>query len=141
MSRGAGMGGGIALLGDGKAIAQRNVAGSGEIRKRETSMREYRKWVWFVVWAESSRPTGCGQRHPWASKTRPTLQTLQIDPLPAPAATPNLPVNVNYVFGPNDQQPQTWMAPGFYFVLAMIVFPPVLFLPAHGILLKLFSQG
>ena len=33
------------------------------------------------------------------------------------------------------------MAPGFYFVLAMIVFPPVLFLPAHGILLKLFSQG
>jgi hypothetical protein len=59
---------------------------------------------------------------------------------PAPADTPNLPVNVNYVFGLNDQQPQTWMAPGLYFVLVMIAYPLLLFLPAHGILLKLFGQ-
>ena len=60
---------------------------------------------------------------------------------PAPAATPNLPVNVNYVYGPNNQQPQTWMAPGLYFVLVMIGFPLLLFLPAHWMLLKLFGQG
>jgi hypothetical protein len=60
---------------------------------------------------------------------------------PAPAATPNLPVNINYVYGLNEQQPQTWMAPGLYFVLVMIAFPLLLFLPAHWILLKLFGRG
>jgi hypothetical protein len=60
---------------------------------------------------------------------------------PAPAATPNLPVNVNYVYGPNAQESQTWMVPGLYLVLVMIGFPLLLFLPAHWILLKLFGQG
>jgi hypothetical protein len=32
------------------------------------------------------------------------------------------------------------MAPGLYFVLVMIAYPLLLFLPAHGILLKLFGQ-
>lgn len=63
-----------------------------------------------------------------------------LPPPPAPESNVNLPVNVNYVFGPSNEQPQTWMSPGRYMALLMIAFPVVLFLPAHLLLLKLFPR-
>lgn len=53
---------------------------------------------------------------------------------PAAAATPNLPVNVNYVFGFSDQHPQTWMAPGAFFGLMLLALPGLVFLPTHLLL-------
>jgi len=56
---------------------------------------------------------------------------------PAPAETPNLPVNINYVYGMSDEQPQSWMPANAYFVLMLVAFPVCLFLPAH-FFLRLF---
>jgi hypothetical protein len=57
---------------------------------------------------------------------------------PAPAANPNLPVNINYVYGLSDAHAQTWMPPGLYLALLMLALPVVLFLPTHLVLRKLF---
>lgn len=58
---------------------------------------------------------------------------------PAPADDPNLPVNINYVYGFNETASQTWMSPEAFFVL-MIVGPPTLvFLPTHLALQRLFA--
>jgi hypothetical protein len=62
-----------------------------------------------------------------------------LPPPPAPKDNPNLPVNVNYVFGPSNDKAQTWMPPGLYMALVMIGYPLVLFLPAHLLLCKIFS--
>lgn len=64
-----------------------------------------------------------------------------LPPPPAPAETPNLPVNVNYVYGPNDKAPQKWFRPEVYLGLMMVGTPPVFFLPAHLLLLKLFPAA
>jgi len=61
-----------------------------------------------------------------------------LPPPPAPKDNPNLPVNVDYVFGPSNDQPQTWMPPGLYFALFMIGYPVVLCLPTHLLLRKVF---
>lgn len=61
-----------------------------------------------------------------------------LPPPPAPRDNPNLPVNVDYVFGPSNEQPQSWMSPGLYFTLFMIGYPVVLCLPTHLLLRKVF---
>ena len=50
---------------------------------------------------------------------------------------PNLPRNVDYVFGMDDAQPQTLMSPELYLVtwLALLIF--VVFVPTHLVLKKL----
>ncbi|OYW31691.1 MAG: hypothetical protein B7Z47_00325 [Chthoniobacter sp. 12-60-6] len=50
---------------------------------------------------------------------------------------PNLPRNVNYVFGLDDAQPQTWMSPELYLVtwIALLIF--VVFVPTHFLLKKI----
>jgi hypothetical protein len=53
---------------------------------------------------------------------------------PAPADRPNLPVNVNYVFGPSDDKPQEWMPPQAWFTFMMVSLPLVFFLPTHFLL-------
>ncbi|MEY4764839.1 MAG: hypothetical protein RI907_1512 [Pseudomonadota bacterium] len=53
---------------------------------------------------------------------------------PAPASNPGLPVNVNYVFGLNDQGPQTWMPAPAYFALMLAALPALIWLPTHGLL-------
>jgi hypothetical protein len=63
-----------------------------------------------------------------------------LPPPPAPEDNVNLPVNVNYVFGPSNDQAQTWLSPGLYMALLMIGYPVLFFLPAHLILLKLFGR-
>ena len=57
---------------------------------------------------------------------------------PAPADNPNLPVNINYVYGLSDEHPQTWMHPLAYLVLMMVGMPIGMFLPAHFVLRRVF---
>jgi hypothetical protein len=58
---------------------------------------------------------------------------------PPPRDQPNLPVNVNYVYGLSDEKPQTWMNPHLYFFMVLVGLPLVIFLPTHLVLQKLFG--
>jgi len=60
---------------------------------------------------------------------------------PPPADNPNLPVNINYVYGLSDDQPQHWMHPLAYLALLMCTFPLAIYLPTHLLLSKLFAPG
>jgi hypothetical protein len=55
---------------------------------------------------------------------------------PAPPGNPNLPVNINYVYGPNDEQAQTWMPPLAWLGVLMVAMPAVIYLPTHFVLSK-----
>jgi hypothetical protein len=59
---------------------------------------------------------------------------------PAPPESPNLPVNVNYVYGFSDLHPQEWLPPLVYFAIVMVGLPIIIFLPTHFVLNKLFGQ-
>lgn len=52
-------------------------------------------------------------------------------------ADPNLPRNVNYVFGMDDAQPQTWMSPELYLVTWMALLTIIIFVPTHFVLKKI----
>jgi hypothetical protein len=58
---------------------------------------------------------------------------------PAPIDRPNMAINVNYVWGPNDHQPQTWMPPAAWIALLCGVFIFVIYIPTHLVLCKLFA--
>ena len=60
---------------------------------------------------------------------------------PAPPDNPNLPVNINYVYGLSDERPQQWMPPLAYFGLLMIGLPVCVFLPTHLILRSTFRSS
>lgn len=53
---------------------------------------------------------------------------------PPPPDDPNLPVNINYVYGLSDSGPQTWMPPLMYLGLLMVGLPLCVFLPTHLLL-------
>ncbi len=57
-------------------------------------------------------------------------------PPPPKPTTSNAPVNINYVYGLSDQQPQDWMDPNLYVFTLMIFMPAALFLPMHLALCK-----
>jgi hypothetical protein len=57
-----------------------------------------------------------------------------LPPPPAPVDRPNLPVNVNYVYGMSDDKPQEWMPPLAWLGLMMAGLPLVFFIPTHLIL-------
>jgi hypothetical protein len=59
---------------------------------------------------------------------------------PAPAGNPNLPVNINYVYGFSDAAAQTWMPPLAFLALMMIGLPLLVFLPTHFALRRLFEK-
>jgi hypothetical protein len=50
---------------------------------------------------------------------------------PAPLDQPNLPVNVNYVYGMSDDKPQQWMPPLAWLTLMMTGLPLLFYLPTH----------
>lgn len=56
---------------------------------------------------------------------------------PAPADNPNVPVNINYVYGLG-AEPQQWLAPNQYFALLMVALPLLIVLPAHLLLCLVF---
>ncbi len=53
---------------------------------------------------------------------------------PAPADRPNLPVNVNYVYGTSDDKPQEWMPPLAWLAVMMFGLPLLFFIPTHFLL-------
>jgi hypothetical protein len=59
-------------------------------------------------------------------------------PAGAHPANPNSPVNLNYLYGFNDQQPQTWINQNLYVILWLATLWLVAFLPTHLLLRKLF---
>ncbi len=59
---------------------------------------------------------------------------------PAPALDPNIPVNVNYVFGLNDQSPQTWMPAPMWLGLMLVGLPTLVYAPTHALLKKWFHR-
>jgi hypothetical protein len=60
---------------------------------------------------------------------------------PAPPDNPNLPVNIDYVYGLSDKGPQTWMPPLAYFGLLMVGLPICVFLPTHLVLCRVFRPS
>ena len=54
-------------------------------------------------------------------------------------ANPNLPININYLYGFNDQQPQHWVNQNLYVILWLGVLWLVAFLPTHLALRKIFA--
>jgi hypothetical protein len=63
-------------------------------------------------------------------------------PAPPPSPdNPNLPVNINYVYGLSDKAPQTWMPPLAWLALMMTALPVLFFLPAHFALRYLAPQA
>jgi hypothetical protein len=61
-------------------------------------------------------------------------------PPPPPTDNPNLPVNINYVYGLDDEKPQEWMPPLAYLALTMVGVPLFVFLPTHLVLRRVFCQ-
>jgi hypothetical protein len=52
-------------------------------------------------------------------------------PAGAHLTDPNIPINLNYVYGFNDQQPQTWINQNLYVILWLGALWLVAFLPTH----------
>ena len=61
-------------------------------------------------------------------------------PGPAPADHPSAAVNINYVFGPNDNHPQTWMPPALWLACLVAGFPLCIYLPTHLVLRRFFRR-
>lgn len=59
---------------------------------------------------------------------------------PAPKEHPNLPVNINYVYGLGSDRPQDWMPPLVYLGMMLVVLPLVIYLPTHVVLRRLFGS-
>lgn len=57
---------------------------------------------------------------------------------PAPASSPNMAVNINYVFGPGFARPQTWMHPLAWLGLLMVGLPLAFQVPTHFALGRAF---
>jgi hypothetical protein len=59
-------------------------------------------------------------------------------PAGAHLANPNLPININYLYGFNDRQPQHWINQNLYVILWFGVLWLVAFFPTHLALRKIF---
>jgi hypothetical protein len=59
-------------------------------------------------------------------------------PAGAHPANPNLAININYLYGFNDRQPQTWLNENLYVVLWLATLWLVAFFPTHLLLRKYF---
>lgn len=63
-----------------------------------------------------------------------------LPPAGATLTNPNMPLNVNYVFGLDDSQKQTWMPDGAYLGFWMLTLFFLAYLPTHGVLNKLANR-
>lgn len=59
---------------------------------------------------------------------------------PPPLDDPNLPVNINYVYGMSDSGPQTRMDPNGWFALECVILVFAIWWPTHVLLAKLFPR-
>ncbi len=55
-------------------------------------------------------------------------------------ADPKIPVNINYVFGFDDAQPQTWLPAPLYLLAWMVGLLAVFYVPSHLVLRRLYGQ-
>ncbi len=62
-------------------------------------------------------------------------------PAGAHLANPNIPINLNYLYGFNDQQPQTWVNQNLYVLLWLGALWLGAFLPTHLALRKIFAKS
>ena len=62
-------------------------------------------------------------------------------PAGAHLANANVPININYLYGFNDQQPQQWVNQNLYVVLWLGALWLVAFLPTHLALRKIFAAS
>ena len=60
-------------------------------------------------------------------------------PAGADLADPNIPINLNYVYGFNDRKPQTWVNQNLYLILWFGALWLVVFFPTHLALRKIFA--
>jgi hypothetical protein len=60
-------------------------------------------------------------------------------PAGAHLANPNLPININYLYGFNDRQPQHWVNQNLYVILWLGVLWLVFYLPTHLALRRIFA--
>jgi hypothetical protein len=60
---------------------------------------------------------------------------------PAPVDQPNQIVNINYVYGLSELQPQSWMAGWAWFTLLLFGLPIAIYWPTHLILTFLFGRS
>jgi len=61
--------------------------------------------------------------------------------MPPPRPDPGLtPVNIDYVWGFSDTEPQPWMSPGLWMVGLMILFPLLLLVPVHLLLRRFMPK-
>lgn len=58
---------------------------------------------------------------------------------PAPVDWPSKAVNINYVWGMDDQHPQTWMPPGAFVAMLCGIFVVGIYAPTHLVLGRLFG--
>ncbi len=63
-------------------------------------------------------------------------------PAPPPSTShPNWAVNINYVYGLNDKQPQTYVAPWLWVLLLMFVNVIAFYLPSHYLFRRVFKSA
>jgi hypothetical protein len=61
-----------------------------------------------------------------------------------PPPNPNAgltPVNINYVWGLNDSEPQTWMPPELWLIGMIVLMPVICFLPVHFLFTRLMPPA
>lgn len=63
-----------------------------------------------------------------------------LPPAGAQLPDPKIPVNVNYVFGLDDAQPQSWLPAKAYLLAWMSALLTVVYTPTHFVLKKLFTK-
>ncbi len=62
--------------------------------------------------------------------------------MPAPPAIiPNLPVNINYVYGMSDAAAQNFMPGPLWFAMLLLGLPVLIFYPTHRLLLRYAAIG
>ena len=66
---------------------------------------------------------------------------LFLPPAGAELADPKIPVNVNYVFGLDDAQPQSWLPAKAYLLVWMSALLAIVYTPTHFALKKLFTKN
>jgi hypothetical protein len=79
--------------------------------------------------------------HAWAGLAAVLLLACYLFTPPAGAhpSNPNIPVNINYVYGFDDKKPQTWVNQNIYVLLWYGVLWLAAYLPTHLVLRRLFS--
>ncbi len=59
---------------------------------------------------------------------------------PPPSHTLHETVNINWVYGPSDDAPQTFLPPALYLATMILLYPALIYLPTHLTLSALFTR-